>query len=135
MDSQNNRIEEKQRVLARLGAHRILLTERMSNAFLKVPREDFVLDNYRDRAYVDTPLPILSGQTISAIHMVMIYISPSCTDPKIGDIVLEIGCEIGLIPIRRIVHKQNFTKLSNCFNVENNKMGVNSQRMVLFTKK
>ncbi|OLS33312.1 MAG: Protein-L-isoaspartate O-methyltransferase, partial [Candidatus Heimdallarchaeota archaeon AB_125] len=50
---------------------------------------------HRDRAYVDTPLPILSGQTLSAIHMVMIYISPKCTNPKIGDKVLEVGAGSG----------------------------------------
>ncbi|MHA1199941.1 MAG: protein-L-isoaspartate(D-aspartate) O-methyltransferase [Candidatus Heimdallarchaeaceae archaeon] len=95
MDSQNKILEEKKRVLSKLGSHRISLTERMADAFLKVPREEFVLGNYRDRAYVDTPLPILANQTISAIHMVMIYISPSCTDPQIGDKILEIGAGSG----------------------------------------
>ena len=95
MNSQNHILEEKKKVLSRLSSHRISLTERMADAFLKVPREEFVLGNYRDRAYVDTPLPILAGQTISAIHMVMIYISPPCTDPKIGDKVLEIGAGSG----------------------------------------
>ena len=96
MNSSDNIIhEEKRKVLARLGAHRISLTERMTNAFLNVPREEFVMKNYRDRAYMDTPLPILAGQTISAIHMVMIYISPDCADPQIGDKVLEIGAGSG----------------------------------------
>lgn len=95
MVSKDTILEEKKRVLTRLGAHRISLTERMTQAFLNVPREEFVLQNYRDRAYVDTPLPILSNQTISAIHMVMIYISPSCTDPQVGDRILEIGAGSG----------------------------------------
>ncbi len=95
MSPQNKFLEEKRGVLTRLGAHRIIITERMADAFLKVPRESFVLENYLDRAYVDTPLPILAGQTISAIHMVMIYISPSCTDPQIGDKVLEVGAGSG----------------------------------------
>jgi protein-L-isoaspartate(D-aspartate) O-methyltransferase len=95
MDSEETILEQKKRVLARLGTHRISLTDRMTNAFLNVPREEFVLKNYRNRAYVDTPLPILAGQTISAIHMVMIYISPACTDPKVGDKILEIGAGSG----------------------------------------
>lgn len=95
MGSNNKMLEEKKKVLSALRYHRISLNERMADAFLNVPREDFVLSNYRDRAYIDTPLPILAGQTISAIHMVMIYISPSCTNPKIGDKVLEIGAGSG----------------------------------------
>ncbi len=95
MGAHDKIIEEKKRVLSKLQYHQVNLTERMIDAFLKVPREEFVLENYVDRAYVDTPLPILAGQTISAIHMVMIYISPSCTDPQIGDKILEIGAGSG----------------------------------------
>jgi protein-L-isoaspartate(D-aspartate) O-methyltransferase len=95
MNSKNFIPEEKKRVLSRLNSSRISVTKRMANAFLNVPREEFVLENYRDRAYVDTPLPILANQTISAIHMVMIYISPTCTDPKVGDKILEIGAGSG----------------------------------------
>ncbi|RLC45121.1 MAG: protein-L-isoaspartate O-methyltransferase [Candidatus Coatesbacteria bacterium] len=86
---------EKLRVLSRLRYHGVTLTERMKDAFLKVPREEFVLPKYRDQAYVDTPLPILGGQTISAIHMVLIYISPVACNPKIGDTVLEVGAGSG----------------------------------------
>ncbi len=82
-------------VLSRLRTHRINVTDRMKQAFLNVPREEFVLDKYRERAYIDTPLPILSSQTISAIHMVMIYISSSCSDPQIGHKILEVGAGSG----------------------------------------
>lgn len=88
-------LKEKNNVLSRLRQHRVVLTKRMEEAFLKVPREDFVLDRYRDQAYIDRPLPILAGQTISAIHMVMIYVSPTCTDPNVGDVVLEVGAGSG----------------------------------------
>ena len=88
-------LQEKNEVLLRLRRHKMGLNERMKQAFLTVPREEFVLPQHRDRAYVDTPLPILAGQTISAIHMVMIYISPTCTDPQIGDKVLEVGAGSG----------------------------------------
>jgi len=88
-------LKEKLDVLSRLRSHRVVVTDRMKQAFLNVPREEFVLPKHRDRAYVDTPLPILSGQTISAIHMVLIYISPSCSDPKVGQKVLEVGAGSG----------------------------------------
>ena len=67
----------------------------MEEAFFNVPREEFVLPDDRGRAYIDSPQCILAGQTISAIHMVLIYISPSCTNPQIGDTVLEIGAGSG----------------------------------------
>lgn len=88
-------LREKLNVLSKLRFHNIKITERMKKAFLNVPREEFVLPKYKNRAYIDTPLPIHAGQTISAIHMVMIYVSPSCTDPQIGETVLEIGAGSG----------------------------------------
>jgi len=95
MTTDKDLIEKKKQVLSKLRFHKVALTDRMVNAFLKVPREEFVLEKHRDSAYIDRPLPIHSGQTISAIHMVMIYISQNCTDPKIGDKVLEVGAGSG----------------------------------------
>lgn len=43
---------------------------RVLNAFLKVPRHEFVPYEYRDSAYTDQPLPIGEGQTISQPYMV-----------------------------------------------------------------
>jgi protein-L-isoaspartate(D-aspartate) O-methyltransferase len=40
----------------------------IKKAMLKVKREDFVLPEYRQQAYIDTPLPIPGGVTISAPH-------------------------------------------------------------------
>lgn len=95
MSSEEKIQKAKMEILARLRTHRITITERMKNAFLNVPREEFVLEKYKERAYIDTPLPILAGQTISAIHMVMIYISSSCSDPQIGQKILEVGAGSG----------------------------------------
>ena len=95
MPSEEELLKEKKNVLARLRNHRIIVTDRMKQAFLNVPREEFVLKQYRDSAYIDRPLPILANQTISAIHMVMIYVAPSCTDPQVGEKILEIGAGSG----------------------------------------
>ncbi|MHA1303224.1 MAG: protein-L-isoaspartate O-methyltransferase [Candidatus Heimdallarchaeaceae archaeon] len=83
-------------LIQRIGSlHNFEVNKRMEEAFIKVPREEFVLPKDRDYAYVDTPRPIYSGQTISAIHMVLMYISPSFTNPQIGDKVLEVGAGSG----------------------------------------
>jgi len=59
----------------------------------RVPREEFLPENLRDEAYVDTPLPIGEGQTISAPHMVAIMAEQ--LDLKQGHKVLEIGAGSG----------------------------------------
>ena len=62
-------------------------------AMRSVPREEFVLHELRDDAYVDTPLPIGSGQTISAPHMVAIMAEKLRLRP--GMKVLEVGAGSG----------------------------------------
>ncbi len=95
MSSKDELLQKKKEVIAGLRRHSIILSDKMKQAFMNVPREEFVLKNYRDLAYIDKPLPILANQTISAIHMVMIYVSPSCTDPQVGQKILEIGAGSG----------------------------------------
>ena len=41
---------------------------------------------------------------------------------------------ISLVPERIYIQQQRFTKLANCFNVENNLKGTNTNRMVVFRK-
>lgn len=51
--------------LERIG---YIKTQVVKRAMLKVKREDFVPSQYKAEAYIDTPLPIPGGQTISAPH-------------------------------------------------------------------
>lgn len=67
----------------------------VKKAMLKVKREDFVLPEYRDKAYSNTPLPIPGGMTISAEHMHAIFLS--ALKLKKGDKVLEIGAGSGIL--------------------------------------
>ena len=62
-------------------------------AFAIVPREDFVLPEYRDYAYRNQPLPIKQNQTIS--QPLMIAIMLQLLELKPEDIVLEIGTGSG----------------------------------------
>lgn len=68
-------------------------TKEVEKAFLEIPREMFVQDSLKNYAYVDTPLEIGNGQTISAPHMVAIMVE--ALDLKIGQRVLEIGAGSG----------------------------------------
>ena len=50
------------------------------------------------------------------------------------DIIIDIGKEINLNPIKLIINTQNFTKTSHCWGVSNNNKGTNSNIIVVFQK-
>jgi protein-L-isoaspartate(D-aspartate) O-methyltransferase len=67
----------------------------IKKAMMKIKREDFVSSDYRVDAYIDTPLPISGGATISAPHMHAI--SMEALELKSGDKVLEVGAGSGIL--------------------------------------
>jgi len=84
---------KRKRLVEWLVRDGILKSESVIRAMLKVPREHFVLEEYREWAYVDSPLPILCDQTISAPHMCAIMCE--ALELKVGMKVLEIGTGSG----------------------------------------
>src|SRR5438552_10833336 len=62
-------------------------------AFLPGPRDAFVRPEHRDEPCQDVPLPIGSGQTISAPSMIAIMPEEAALEP--GERVLEIGTGSG----------------------------------------
>ncbi|RLE47466.1 protein-L-isoaspartate O-methyltransferase [Candidatus Woesearchaeota archaeon] len=69
------------------------IDKKIIKAFLKIPREDFVLEEWKSQAYDDTPLPILADQTISQPTTVMQMLQH--LELKKGMKVLEIGAGSG----------------------------------------
>lgn len=53
---------------------------------------------------------------------------------NLEDEVAAAGQAAGLDPQLIIIHSQNFTKTANCWGVDNNQRGTNSNRIVLFSK-
>ncbi len=80
-------------VIERLIKEGYIKSDRVIKALLKVPREEFVPEHLKKYAYVDTPLEIGYGQTISAIHMVGLMCE--LLDLKPGMKVLEVGTGSG----------------------------------------
>ena len=78
----------------------------VEKAFLETPREIFVPESQKKYSYVDTPLEIGDGQTISAPHMVAIMCEG--LDIKKGQKILEIGAGSGyhVAVISKLVGKQ-----------------------------
>lgn len=86
-------LEEKEKAIKSLIAQHHISSPAVEKALRKVPREEFIPGKDKKYAYVDTPLPIGSGQTISAMHMVAIM--TSLLDLKKGSKILEIGTGTG----------------------------------------
>jgi len=84
---------KRRRLVESLVREGVLRSEGVIRAMLKVPRECFVLKEYKEWAYIDSPLPILCDQTISAPHMCAIMCEALELD--VGMQVLEIGTGSG----------------------------------------
>ena len=82
------------------------ITERaILDAFLAVPREKFISEDYSHLAYGDHPLPIEANQTISQPYIVALMIEAA--QIQSGDNVLEVGAGSGYAAavISRIAHE------------------------------
>jgi protein-L-isoaspartate(D-aspartate) O-methyltransferase len=85
--------QEREHLVNTLLKERYIKSEQVKQAFLSVPRESFIPPRFRDYAYVDSPLDIGNGQTISAPHMIAIMCE--ALDIKHGQKILEIGTGSG----------------------------------------
>lgn len=85
--------EDRRRMVERDLAGRGIKDKRVLEAMGRIPREDYVWDVDREEAYVDHPLRIGSGQTISQPYMVALMTEELALagDEK----VLEIGSGSG----------------------------------------
>ena len=85
--------EKRINLVRQLILEKRIKTKEVEKAFLEVKRELFVPKKIKDYAYIDTPLEIGNGQTISAPHMVAIMVEG--LDIKEGQNILEIGSGSG----------------------------------------
>ena len=53
---------------------------------------------------------------------------------KLDETIVPIGTEVGLTCEAVMINSQTFTKTSNIWGVDNNKVGTNSNRIVIFSK-
>jgi len=67
--------------------------ERVLAAMARVPREEFVSEEFRDQAYEDHPIPIAEGQTVSQPFIVALMLQAAGIGQS--DTVLEIGTGSG----------------------------------------
>ena len=81
--------KSNQELVNYLKERKVLKTKEIINAFLKIDRKDFVKEEYKDQAYLDTPFPILMGQTISQPYVVAFMLE--LLQPQKGQKILDIG--------------------------------------------
>jgi len=67
----------------------VLKTPRIIEAFLKIDRIDFVPQDLKSEAYIDEPLPIGFGQTISQPFTVVFMLE--LLQPEPGNKILDVG--------------------------------------------
>lgn len=67
--------------------------DKLQQAFARYWRQDFVPDNIRDQAWIDTALPIGFGQTISQPSTVELMLE--WLEPEPGNKVLDVGSGSG----------------------------------------
>jgi len=97
MRSSDNDIGDLHRLRVRMVDEQIrgrgINDQRVIDAMLEVPRHLFVEDSLRARAYVDSPLPIREGQTISQPYIVALM--TEALELTGDERVLEIGTGSG----------------------------------------
>ena len=69
------------------------INENILEAFLDIPREDFVPPQYQHLAYEDRPLPTIRKQSISQPSTIMVMLQ--ALELKEGEKVFEIGAGVG----------------------------------------
>jgi protein-L-isoaspartate(D-aspartate) O-methyltransferase len=84
---------DRQQMVERQLRGRDIADERVLEAMARVPRELFVPDEERRRAYADAALPIGHGQTISQPYMVARIAEALAVRP--GELVLDVGTGSG----------------------------------------
>jgi protein-L-isoaspartate(D-aspartate) O-methyltransferase len=86
--------KEREKKVEWLIKHGYLKSERIKNAMLQVPREDFIPALYRDYAYLEVPLPLPGEEsTISCPHSYPLFYEPLGLNE--GHKLLEIGLGSG----------------------------------------
>ena len=119
MEISNKFFEVKRKHLVKMLIHKGVITSPdVERAMKTVPREMFLPENVKMSAYVDSPLPIGSGQTISAPHMVAMM--AEALELQVGHKILEVGSGSGYhaAVLAEIVAPKNAEKKGYIFTIE-----------------
>jgi protein-L-isoaspartate(D-aspartate) O-methyltransferase len=85
--------ESRRKAVERLRDEGLVKGQDIARAMEKVPREEFLPQEARSYAYIDSPIPIGYGQTTSALHMTALFCEYG--EIRLGKRVLEVGAGCG----------------------------------------
>jgi protein-L-isoaspartate(D-aspartate) O-methyltransferase len=102
--SQEEFREEREEKVRALRWHGYLRSTRIEDAMLRVRREDFIPDPYRDYAYEEVPLPLPGEEaTISCPHSYPLFYEPLGLDKRHRFLEVGLGSGYGTALAREIV--------------------------------
>ena len=93
--SAQDRQSQKAKAVAQMKAAAPDISERVIQAFLDVPREDFIVRTAFHRAYENKPLPIGNGEFTLKLTEIAILLSQ--IDIQASDSILEVGSGTGYL--------------------------------------
>ena len=98
---------ERREKVASLINQGLLKSERIKQALLQVPREDFIPDLYQDYAYQEAPLPLPGlAATISCPHSYPLFYEPLGLDHGHKFLEVGLGSGYGAAVAREVVGKE-----------------------------
>ncbi|MFX1596533.1 MAG: protein-L-isoaspartate(D-aspartate) O-methyltransferase [Promethearchaeota archaeon] len=120
--------EKRKRLVENLRERGILTKPEVIKAMLKVPRHKFLPEDAKSSAYMDSPLSIGLGQTISAPHMNAMMCE--YLELKRGEKVLEIGTGSGYHAAlcAELVAPENSENPGHVFTIERHEELANNAR-------
>jgi protein-L-isoaspartate(D-aspartate) O-methyltransferase len=123
--------DKRKELVESLKRRGVLSKPKVIDAMLKVPRHKFLPEAAVSSAYIDSPLSIGSGQTISAPHMNAMMCE--LLDLQEGDKVLEIGTGSGYHAAlcAEIVAPKDSIKPGHVFTIERHKELVDKAKKAL----
>ncbi len=86
-------MNSNEKMIEKMIDSKVLKTDYIIDAFKKVDRKNFCIEEYKELAYIDKPLPILAEQTIS--QPTTVAMMTEAIKPSKNDKVLEIGAGSG----------------------------------------